>query len=217
MALSEEQIKSIKQQLLQQISRLPSQQQQQAKAYIESMNGDQLQEFLVQNQLVNPEQLKGKEKKLAKTECVFCSISNKTIPSLVIYEDKDYICVLEIKPFAKGHSILIPKKHIKETKDIPSRAFSIANKIGKQITRKLKAESFHITTTSEVNHAIINIIPAYKNQPLSFERQQTSQQELQDNAMKIGKMEKRKKSDIKKEKKEKISKSASNSLPIRIP
>lgn len=208
MPLTDEQAKAIKEQLLKSIPQLPKEQQTGAIKYIQSMNNLQLEEFLIKNQMIQKEkqlnstlaqktQKTTKPKKLTKTEkekqqCVFCALSNKTMPSIQLYEDKDYLAALEIRPFTEGHTILIPKKHIKKTKSLPSKSFTLANMIGKHITKKLKAVSFQVTTTSEMNHAIINIIPTYKKQPLTYERQETKPTDLQRIAIKIGEIKKKK-------------------------
>lgn len=194
MPFTEEQSKSIKQQILKQIESFPEDKREQIKSYVHSLNNEQLEEFLIKNNLIksseNPEKTDG---------CIFCSIANKKIESLNVYEDKDYLAALEINPYSIGHAILIPKKHIKESKGLPSKAFTIANKIGRHLIKKLKAESFQITSSEDLKHAIVNIIPVYKDKPLDYQRKPMKKQELQDVAIKIGEIKK-------KEKKEKIVK-----------
>ncbi len=238
MPLTDEQARAIKEQLLKQITQLPQEQQAQATQYIQSMNNQQLEEFLRKNQMMQEQQkaptstnkTQPKSKKLTKTEkekqqCVFCALSKKTMPSIALYEDKDHLAILEIKPFSQGHTIVIPKKHIKKTKSLPSKSFTLANMIGKHITKKLKALSFQVTTTAEMNHAIINIIPIYKKQPLTYERHETKQEDLQKIAIRIGVIKKRKAPKKKKAKSQKstitnASEQIKNSiiqLPRRIP
>lgn len=194
MVLTDEQSKQVKAQLLQQIkTTLPAEQQESASKYIDAMNSKELEEFLIKNKLIKTQAqpAKGKTKPKKQQECVFCAIANKQMPALPIYEDKDFLAVLEIKPFSKGHTILIPKKHIKKTKSLPSKAFTAANRIGKHVVKKLKAQSFQVTTAADMEHAIINIIPTYKKQPLTYERKPIDQKELQELAMKIGEVKKR--------------------------
>jgi diadenosine tetraphosphate (Ap4A) HIT family hydrolase len=236
MPFTNEQAKQIKQQLLTQISQLPADQQQQAKEYIEAMNNEELEEFLKKQQAMAGQQQQGQAPqskspaeastgKQAATECVFCALAKKQMPSVALYEDKDYIAALEIRPFSQGHTILIPKKHIKQTKSLPAKALTLANRIGKHIVKKLKkekAESFQVTTTAEMNHAIVNIIPIYKDQPQTYQRQESKPEELQKLAIKIGEVPKRappkKKTKAEKEKQQqekdsKESKGTKSNLP----
>lgn len=216
MPLTDQQAKQIKAQLMQQIAKLPAEQQKQAKDFINSLDNEKLEQFLKQNQIIatKPE---AKSKSGQAAKCIFCAIANKEMPSAAIYEDEDYLAALELNPFTKGHTLLIPKKHIKKTKSIPAKAYSIAKRIGKHIVKRLKAESFQITTTAETGHAIINIIPTYKKQPLTYERKQEKPDDLQKLAIKIGEVTKaQRKSKAIKIPKEKAEQ-AILKLPSRIP
>ncbi len=46
------------------------------------------------------------------TDCIFCKIAAKAIPSDVVYEDEDMLCFKDINPAAPVHLLLIPKKHV---------------------------------------------------------------------------------------------------------
>ena len=47
------------------------------------------------------------------TDCIFCKIINKEVPSeKPIYEDDKLIVISDIKPKAPFHLLVIPKKHI---------------------------------------------------------------------------------------------------------
>ena len=45
--------------------------------------------------------------------CVFCDIVAHKIPSKVVYEDDDVLAILDISQVTKGHTIVMPKKHVK--------------------------------------------------------------------------------------------------------
>lgn len=222
MALQEEQAKSIKEQILKQAESFPEDKREEIKAYILSMNNEQLEEFIIKNKLIKQPAESGKEagkQAKAPNECVFCLIAGKQIESFVIYEDKDYIAVLEINPFSPGHTILLPKQHIKETKQLKAKAFTIADKIGKHLVKHLRAESFQISTSDELKHALINIIPIYKGKPVDYKRKSASKPELQELAIKIGRIEKKPRiMKIKTEKQGvKISESKAKSALIKLP
>ena len=44
-------------------------------------------------------------------ECIFCSIINKKIKTDMVYEDRDFIVIKDIKPIAKRHYLVIPATH----------------------------------------------------------------------------------------------------------
>ena len=45
------------------------------------------------------------------TDCIFCRIAKKEIPSKVVYEDDQAFAFQDIHPQAPVHILLIPKKH----------------------------------------------------------------------------------------------------------
>ncbi|MFT4283097.1 MAG: HIT domain-containing protein [Candidatus Woesearchaeota archaeon] len=47
-----------------------------------------------------------------KENCIFCKIISGDIPSNKIYEDNDFIGILDINPASKGHVVVIPKEHM---------------------------------------------------------------------------------------------------------
>ncbi len=48
---------------------------------------------------------------MAEEQCVFCKIIAGEIPSTTVYEDDDYKAILDVNPAARGHVIIVPKKH----------------------------------------------------------------------------------------------------------
>ena len=74
------------------------------------------------------------------TDCIFCKIANKEIPTDLIYEDEDYVAFNDIAPKAKTHILVIPKKHIERFDEIESDEdlkiaewlFTVAHKIIKE-------------------------------------------------------------------------------------
>ena len=180
--LPEDQIKQIKAQLLKQIEGFPSPQKESAKKQIGEMNAEQLEEFLIQNNLIKKEgesetledsvQQGGTE---GKQQCIFCSISQGKMKSFVLDENKYALAVLDINPLGKGHSIIIPKKHVASDK-IPSQSLALAKKMASRIKSKLKPENVEISTSNIQGHAIINVIPFYKGE--KPEKKTAPQEEL---------------------------------------
>ena len=44
-------------------------------------------------------------------ECVFCNIAKGIIPCAKVWEDKDFLAFLDIRPATKGMTLVIPKSH----------------------------------------------------------------------------------------------------------
>ena len=43
-------------------------------------------------------------------ECIFCKIINREMESNIVFEDENYLAILDINPITEGHILLIPKK-----------------------------------------------------------------------------------------------------------
>ncbi len=43
--------------------------------------------------------------------CIFCKICSKEIPSNIVFENDDVICIHDLKPITPVHVLIIPKKH----------------------------------------------------------------------------------------------------------
>jgi histidine triad (HIT) family protein len=173
--LPEEQIQQIKEQLIQQIdSTFPEDKKEPAKQQIESMNSEQLEEFLKQNKLI-----KTSQEDSSTHQCIFCSIISGDTQSYPIDENKDSIAVLEINPISKAHTIIIPKQHISSSEKLPQTVFSLAKKIAKKIKTKLKPKDIKISSSNFLGHEIINILPVYENETLDSKRYQEKPEELQ--------------------------------------
>src|SRR3989339_388321 len=85
--LTKEQIKQVKDQLLKQIESWPESQRENAKEQINSLNDEELVEFLVKNKLVDISESSDKES--IKAQSPFRLIINGKIPSFKIGEIKE--------------------------------------------------------------------------------------------------------------------------------
>lgn len=54
------------------------------------------------------------------TNCIFCKIANKEIPTNLIYEDENVVAFNDLNPQAPTHFLVIPKKHYSSLNEIDS-------------------------------------------------------------------------------------------------
>lgn len=52
------------------------------------------------------------------SDCIFCRIVNKAIPSRQIYEDDQCLAFEDINPQARVHILVIPKRHLSSLADV---------------------------------------------------------------------------------------------------
>lgn len=150
MPLTQEEIQEIRKQLSQQIQHLPQDKKSQAQQQIDSMSPEALESLLQQQKSKEPQ------------KPLFRLIIDKEIPSKIIDENRFALAVLDIKPISKGHTIIIPKSPVEKGKDIPAQVFSLAKKIAKKLSLKLKSKSSEIQTEFKFGEIILNVIPIYE-------------------------------------------------------
>jgi len=178
MVISKEEAENVKQQLMEHIdSTFPEDKKESAKTQVMEMDEAQLENFLIKNNLIKSEEQNEKNPE-EKMQCVFCAIVAGKIPSYKLEENKDAVAVLEINPVSKGHTIVIPRKHLSDSSDLPKAVFSLAKTLAKKIKSKLKPKKITIISSNTFGHEILNIIPVYKEESISSERKKAPQEEL---------------------------------------
>jgi histidine triad (HIT) family protein len=65
-------------------------------------------------------------------DCLFCKIVAGEIPADKVFEDEDFIAVIDIKPVNLGHVLLIPKAHYRNLLDLPA---DILDKLGAHLQK----------------------------------------------------------------------------------
>ena len=102
-----------------------------------------------------------------KEDCIFCKIIKGDIPSYRVYEDEEFLGILDIFPNTKGMTLLIPKSHYDSyvfdmPDDVYSRFFLTAKKLGKKIDANLSVERTALVAEGMgVNHAHVKLYPLH--------------------------------------------------------
>jgi diadenosine tetraphosphate (Ap4A) HIT family hydrolase len=104
---------------------------------------------------------------MKKEDCIFCKITSGEIPSYKVYEDEDFICILDIFPNTKGMTLLIPKEHYDSYAfDMPDEMYTkfllTAKKFGKVMDKKLGVmRTALVMEGMGVNHVHIKLYPLH--------------------------------------------------------
>ncbi len=111
-------------------------------------------------------------------DCIFCMIANGEIPAATLYEDDDFRVIMDMGPAAKGHSLILPKKHYANIYELPEelavKAFSLAKKMATAMTEALNTDGFNIVQNNgaaagqTVFHFHMHLIPRYENDNAGF-------------------------------------------------
>ena len=99
--------------------------------------------------------------------CIFCKIIQGSIPSVKVWEDKDYLAILDINPNTEGMTLVLTKKHFDsyaiDMSDSEYTKFMLAaKKVAKLLDNKLKVKRTALVMEGlGVNHAHIKLYPIH--------------------------------------------------------
>lgn len=104
--------------------------------------------------------------------CIFCKLANGVFPTNSIYEDEEFMVILDNSPATKGHALILPKSHYKNLYELPEetagKVFVLAKKLAGSMTEKLNADGFNIVQNNNeiagqtVFHFHMHLIPRYE-------------------------------------------------------
>lgn len=104
-------------------------------------------------------------------DCLFCKIIDGTIPSQTIYEDEIVKVFLDINPTTNGDTLIVPKKHFKDFREVDNDTMMHINSIIKKLyplyQEKLRCDGLTISHNTdygqEIKHFHVHFIPRYEN------------------------------------------------------
>ena len=106
--------------------------------------------------------------------CIFCKIINGDIPSRRIYEDENFVVMMDVSPASKGHSLLLPKEHYANMFEMPeellAEVLKVAQKVAAKMMTALNADGINILQNNgeaagqTVFHYHMHLIPRYNGE-----------------------------------------------------
>jgi histidine triad (HIT) family protein len=111
--------------------------------------------------------------------CVFCAIVAGEAPAIRIHEDDDYLAILDIRPFTRGHTLVIPKAHTVDLTDTPPQTVAGMAALGQRIAKAARASGLHADGNNiavndgkaafqSVFHIHLHVVPRRDGDKLSF-------------------------------------------------
>ena len=104
-------------------------------------------------------------------DCIFCKIIEGNIPAKILKETSQSISFLDAFPLAKGHVLVIPKKHHQKIQDMSQSENTDLFLLVHEMTSKVDSISgstlvaIHngIDAGQEVPHVHVHLVPRSKN------------------------------------------------------
>jgi len=111
--------------------------------------------------------------------CVFCAVVAGDAPAVRVYEDDDYLAFLDIRPFTRGHTLVIPKQHSVDLTDTPPETLAGMLAVGQRIARASRDSGLHADGNNlvindgraafqSVFHIHLHVVPRRNGDKLSF-------------------------------------------------
>ena len=164
MALAEKDIKDIEELFEKLAGMTPDEQRAKAPELLKKLSPEQI-EFIKQQQ--------------GGGQCPFCGIAKGEIPAKKVYEDSNFMAVLDINPGNPGHVILMPKEHIavlpQLSDDLAAKGFVLVKKLAGAVFDATNAQGVNIVQNNgaaagqTVPHLHIHIIPRFDDDKIRIE------------------------------------------------
>jgi diadenosine tetraphosphate (Ap4A) HIT family hydrolase len=111
--------------------------------------------------------------------CVFCAVVAGDAPAVRIFEDDDYLAFLDIRPFTRGHTLVIPKRHSVDLTDTPAETLAGMLAVGQRIGLAARTSGLHADGNNlvindgraafqSVFHIHLHVVPRRSGDKLSF-------------------------------------------------
>jgi len=112
----------------------------------------------------------------AMSDCIFCKIIDGSIPSYKVFENEECYAFLDIFPANRGHTLVIPKRHVKDIHEADAQTYAsvaaTAKEVADLLNRQLGSDG---TTVFQMNreagwqtvfHLHMHVIPRWDNDGL---------------------------------------------------
>ena len=110
---------------------------------------------------------------------IFTKIINREIPAEIIFENENYIAILDINPVRVGHTLVIPKKETDYIFDLNDSEYSELMLTTKEVAKILENKYQNINQGikrigifvdgSMVPHVHVHLIPMYQDDQFGLE------------------------------------------------
>jgi histidine triad (HIT) family protein len=106
--------------------------------------------------------------------CVFCKVISGSIPSRQIYQDDQAVAFLDIGAWQRGHSLVVPKRHVPDLISGQSSLSDIApaiEAVARLLVDTLAADGLNLLSSTgavagqEVFHFHVHVVPRYADDP----------------------------------------------------
>ena len=109
---------------------------------------------------------------IKRMDCLFCSIIDNQTEAFKIWEDRNFVLLLDIRPINRGHVLLVTKKHVSYVFSLPkplyTQLFINANRIAQLLRGITKARRIGLAIEGfGVPHSHVHLVPVNSGNELN--------------------------------------------------
>jgi len=123
-----------------------------------------------------------------RKKCVFCEILRGRAPARIVAENRRAVALLDIQPYAAGHSLVISRRHVPFWHDLDEEEvidiFRLARQVAQLIKKALRPEFVSLYARGRrIPHTHIFLVPTRKGEP--FDRHFNALEGFQEGAREL--------------------------------
>ena len=107
-------------------------------------------------------------------DCIFCRIVAGEIPSRQVYADDEAVAFLDVGPWQRGHTLVVPREHVADLLSDPpmlARIGPAVDATARLLVDRLGADGLNLLSSArpvagqEVFHLHVHLVPRYADRP----------------------------------------------------
>ncbi|HEU5484593.1 MAG TPA: HIT domain-containing protein [Microlunatus sp.] len=111
---------------------------------------------------------------MSDPDCIFCKIIAGDIGARQVYADDVAIAFLDVSPWQRGHTLVVPREHVTDLLTDPPQLAVIGPAIeatARLLVEKLGADGLNLLSSArpaagqEVFHLHVHLVPRYADRP----------------------------------------------------
>lgn len=84
------------------------------------------------------------------SDCIFCKIASADEPASIVYEDSNFVALMDAYPLSDGHCLVIPKLHVTRLDEMRAKERAMLFNIGHKVIEAQKRMGYGVQGTNIV-------------------------------------------------------------------
>ena len=111
---------------------------------------------------------------MSGADCLFCAIAAGETPAAVVLADDDFVAFLDHRPVFKGHTLLVPRRHVVTLPELPGELrdgfLAHAQRLATAVVSGLGAQGSFVAVNNVVSQSVahlhLHVVPRTKGDGL---------------------------------------------------